>query len=188
VDVIYPPENRGLYESIIENGTVLSDFPLGTEPSGPNFPKRNRIISGLSLGTVIVEAGQKSGALITGYLALEQNREVFAVPGSIHSMQSKGPHRLIKQGAKLVETIGDILQEFPQWKGKTGAGAETTPPLETLNETERRLWDHLSVQPVHIDALVQACALSPSESLTALLGLEIKGFVKQLSGMKFVRV
>jgi DNA processing protein len=137
---------------------------------------------------VIVEAGHKSGALITGYLALEQNREVFAVPGPVQSMQSKGPHRLIKQGAKLVEDVEDILQEFPKWKTKLKSEPSPTPPLEALTETERRVWERLSDTPAHIDALAEACDLSTAESLSTLLGLEIKGFVRQLSGMKFVRV
>ncbi len=188
VDVVYPAENVALYNTILENGAVISDFPIGTEPAAPNFPKRNRIISGLSLGTVVVEAGHKSGALITGYLALEQNREVFAVPGPVSSMQSKGPNRLIKQGAKLVENAEDILQEIPRWKTRLKAEPPPPPPLEAMGETERRLWDQLSGEPVHIDSLAEACGLSTSESLSTLLGLEIKGFVKQLSGMKFVRI
>lgn len=188
VDVVYPAENDTLYHSILEKGAVISDFPIGTEPAAPNFPKRNRIISGLSHGTVVVEAGHKSGALITGYLALEQNREVFAVPGPVGSMQSKGPNRLIKQGAKLIENAEDILQEIPKWKSSLHAEPPPAPPIEAMSETERRLWEHLAGEPVHIDRLAEMCDLSTSESLSTLLGLEIKGYVKQLPGMKFVRI
>lgn len=187
IDVVYPPENRTLYKNILASGCIVSEFPIGTQPDGPNFPRRNRIISGLSRGTLVVEAGQKSGALITAYLALEQGREVFAVPGSIRSMQSVGPNKLLKQGAKLVERAEDVYQEIPQWHHLGLNKKSAPPPLSGLTSPERRVWEHLSDNPVHIDQIAQICETTSAESMALLLTLELKGYVRQMAGMKFIR-
>ena len=187
VDVVYPPENEGLYERISETGAVISEFPMKTEPAPGHFPRRNRIISGLSLGTVVVEAGHKSGALITAYMALEQGREVFAVPGSIRSRTTRGTHKLIKEGAKLVESVEDILTEIPQWKSDEEAGQKVEDVSERLSQEERVLWDVLSEEPLHIDEIAAQANVTTSEALAMLLSMELKNCVKQLSGMMFVR-
>jgi len=186
VDVIYPPENRDLYHQIADQGAVISEFPMKTEPLGVHFPRRNRIISGLCRGTVVVEAGNKSGALITAYMALEQGREVFAVPGNIRSLKCRGTHRLIKQGAKLIESVEDIISEIPQWKEM-----EKRRPKEAVSELlssdEKKIWEVLSEEPIHIDRISSEAKMTTSEALALLLSLELKNCVKQLSGMMFVR-
>ena len=185
VNVVYPAVNRELYQKIVREGLILSEFPINTEPSPPFFPRRNRIVSGLSAGTIVVEAGQKSGALITAYLALEQNKEVFAVPGPINSAGSHGPHRLLKEGAKLVEDIGDILAELKQFnhleKGKQ------KPQNPHLSGSEKILWNLLAQEPMHIDLLSEKAEMSMSETLATLLSMELKQNVRKLSGMMYVR-
>jgi len=187
VDIVYPPENQKLYEQIAENGAVISEFPIGTGPVGAYFPRRNRIISGLSLGTVVVEAGKKSGALITAYIALDQGREVFAVPGSIRNFRSRGTHKLIKEGAKLVENVEDILDEIPELKVERKKKEKQGDFLKLLSDKEQMLWRVLSEEPLHIDKIASDAKMETSEALALLLSLELKNFVKQLSGMMFVR-
>lgn len=187
LDVIYPPENEKLFRSIIETGLALTEFPMHTEPINSNFPKRNRIISGLSDGVVVVEGGLKSGALITALLALEQGKDVFAVPGNIYNSQSKGCHHLIKQGAKLVEKSSEVLEEFPQWAVSTFQKKADTLEPGSLSNAEKQLWQLLSNEPIHIDQLVKRADSTTAEALSILLGLELKGAVKQLSGMMFIR-
>lgn len=187
LDVIYPPENMELFESISASGLVLTEFPMHAEPIHSNFPKRNRIISGLSDGVVVVEAGLKSGALITAYLALEQGKEVFAVPGNPFNPQSKGCHHLMKQGARLVECSKDILEAFRKWAHSEKTAAGKDDPRTSLSEDEMKYWNQLSDEPVHIDALVKRVNTTTAEALSILLGLELKGRVKQLSGMLFIR-
>lgn len=187
VDRVYPPENLRLYKKIITSGAVISEFPMNTEPMAGNFPRRNRIISGLSLGTIVVEAGERSGALITGFIALEQGREVFAIPGDIRSSKSRGPHRLIKEGAKLAENIEDIFNEIPRWHAKTGEARKPTVDMDALNPLEKSLWEALSHEPCHIDRISKELNLNTSEVLAGLLSLELKNYIKQLSGMMFVR-
>lgn len=187
VDVIYPPENRALKEQISESGAVLSEFPMGTPPEAPNFPRRNRIISGLSVGTIVIEAGEKSGALFTANFALEQNREVFAVPGSANAFKSQGTNNLIKRGAKLVQTADDVLEEL---EGPLGGWTPPEPVLpvpDTLPPREKALLELLSAQPKHIDFLSDEAHLSTAELLTLLLSLELQGLVRQLPGKRFVR-
>ncbi|HON59461.1 MAG TPA: DNA-processing protein DprA [Smithella sp.] len=193
LDVIYPPENKKLYLEIIETGAVISEYPMGTPPRSSNFPARNRIISGMSYGVVIVEAGEKSGSLITARLALDQGREVFAVPGSIDSPGSRGTNKLIKQGAKLIENTEDILEEIvPQLETKRLRATESAPsPQETeihppeLNAGERKIIALLSLKKLHIDDLISMTGLTSSEILSALTRLELKGIVQQHPGKLF---
>lgn len=187
VNVVYPPENQRLYKQIADVGALVSEFPMNTEPMGGHFPRRNRIISGLSLGTVVVEAGAKSGALITAYMALEQGREVFAVPGNVRSPKTRGVHRLIKEGAKLVEGIEDILEEIPQWieNGKITKNKEEVSVI--LSDQEKVIWETLSDGPIHIDQIASEANVTTSEALALLLSMELKNCIKQLSGMMFVR-
>lgn len=187
LNVVYPAENRKLYKMIADSGAVLSEFPMNAEPAGVHFPRRNRIISGLSFGTVVVEAGEKSGALITAYMALDQGREVFAVPGSIRSSKTKGTHRLIKEGAKLVESLEDVLAEIPQWKEKGKKRGKKRDVSKLLSDGEKRLWGVLSEEPIHIDRITMKAKITTSEALAMLLSMELKNCVKQLSGMMFVR-
>jgi len=188
LDMIYPAENRRLADEIADSGAVLTEYFFGTKPDAPNFPRRNRIISGLSLGTVVVEAGEKSGALITATMALEQGREVFAVPGNIFSPKSSGTHRLIQEGARLVGSVDDILSELTAQLDLFGKTNRLSPPLASLTDTEQRLFDLLTHEPLHIDALARQANLPSAQVLSTLLQLEFKNGVKQLPGKMFVRV
>ena len=193
LDRPYPPENRALFDQICERGVVLSEFPLGTAPEPHNFPRRNRIISGLSLGTVVVEAGTRSGALITAQFALDQNRDVFAVPGPIYSGKSRGTNGLLRQGAILVQMAQDILSEIELHPPSSDQSPEQNTPRDpVLPEREQRVWDGLARlsdadAPVHIDALARETGFSSGEALDILLGLEIQCHVEQLPGMLFKR-
>lgn len=187
IDVVYPPENRRLFSEIIAHGAVISEFPLGTKPEGKNFPRRNRIISGMSLGVVIVEATVESGSLITASHALDQGREVFAVPGNVGIATSMGTNRLIKEGARLVEGAGDILAELlPQLKGNIPA-ARAKDELPSLSETEEAIIQLLSHTPMHIDEISRMSRIEISRVSTILLELELKGMISQLGGKMFVR-
>ncbi len=185
VDNIYPRENKKLVERIVERGAIISEYPLGARPDAGNFPRRNRIISGLSLGILITEAGAKSGALITAFQALEQNREIFAVPGPILSGKSAGSNRLIKDGAKLVQGTLDIMQEL---EGVLQTGAIPQQPAPQLAGMEKTIYDLLRDEPVHVDELSHKCGKSTPEVLSTLLTLELMGVVKQLSGKMFARL
>ncbi len=191
VDIMYPSSNRKLYEKMMEQGTILSEFPIGTKPEPRNFPIRNRIISGISTGVVVVEATRKSGSLITAAQALEQGREIFAVPGSINSPRSSGTHFLIKQGAKLVETIEDILEEIGYLKKNDKMGIPQTDTvksaLEGLNEEEQKIYSVLDDYPVHVDDIVRSVKLESGLVLSILLKMELDGFVRQLPGKMFVK-
>lgn len=185
VDVTYPPENRGLKDRILERGAVLSEFPMGTKPEAPNFPRRNRIISGISLGVIVVEAGQRSGALITAAYALEQGREVFAIPGNIDAQKSQGTNRLIQHGAKLVQSVDDVLEEL---RGMARFKEPEVADLpQDLHEEEREVYQHLSLQPTHVDQISQRTGFDASRVLSILLSLELRGVIRQLSGKLFVR-
>lgn len=190
MDIPYPPENRGLMQRIATSGYVVTEFPLGTRPVKENFPIRNRLISGLSLGVLVVEATGDSGSLITANYALEQNREVFAVPGNINSINSAGTNELIKKGAKLIQRSDDIIEELaPMLKGFvrtkiTGRG-EQGPEMTA---EERMLCDILSGEPKHIDIISRELSMPPSKALALLLELELKGVVRQAEGKRFYLV
>jgi len=187
LDVVYPPENKKLYQQIPEQGALISEFPLGAPPEAKNFPIRNRLISGLSWAVVVVEAGTQSGTHITVQYALDQGREVMAVPGPINSPNSIGPHRLIQQGAKLVHEVGDILQELPRMAGKRPAFrqvavTEAPPPPQG----EDPLLPYLGADPVQLEELVQASRLQAKEVLSRLTVLELQGLIRELPGKCFV--
>ena len=184
LDCIYPSENRMLAKQISEGkGALISEYGLGVRPEAKNFPPRNRIISGLSLGVIVVEAGERSGALITTNFALEQDREVFAVPGNVNSPASMGPNKLIQQGAKLVTSVDDVLEEL-----NLHMVAEKTAVQLALPGTneEVALYTHLSAQPMHIDDLRRETGLSSSEVSSTLTLMELKGMVQQVGGMNYV--
>ncbi|MGH1365512.1 MAG: DNA-processing protein DprA [Calditrichia bacterium] len=186
LDRIYPPENKRLYRELCEHQLLLSEYLFGSGPDAMNFPKRNRIISGLSRGVLVIEAGKKSGALITTNYALEQNREVFAVPGNINSAASEGTNALIRQGAKLVLSADDIFDELPMLQKDPVHQARIIPP--NLDKRERRLLEELVVDPVHIDHLVQELEESSASILSRLLKLELMGLIRQLPGKRFMRI
>lgn len=184
LDCIYPAEHRQLARDIVNGrGALISEYALGVKPEAKNFPPRNRIISGLSLGVVVVEAGERSGALITTNFALEQDRDVFAVPGNITSPASRGPNNLIQQGAKLVRRVEDILEEL-----HLSQVVEKTAVQLALPETaeEVAIYTNLSSQPVHIDQLCRSTGLSTGLVSSTLTLMELKGLVQQVGGMNYI--
>ncbi|HSH03969.1 MAG TPA: DNA-processing protein DprA [Anaerolineae bacterium] len=190
LDRVYPYEHRGLASRIGGGGGVLlSEYGLDTEPDAYHFPQRNRLISGLSLGVVVIEAGERSGALITADFALEQDRELFAVPGSIFSGVSRGPHKLLQNGAKLVTKVSDILEEI-EVAMTTQKVAQTVARQLPLPESaaEVALWQALTGRPQHIDQLGRAAGLSTAVVNSTLTLMELKGMVRQIGGMKYIRV
>jgi DNA processing protein len=212
VDVVYPRENRELTEQIIAQGCVLSQFPMGWEPNKGHFPRRNRVISGMTLGTVVVQAPRDSGALITAHAAAEQGREVFAVPGEATVRASEGPHALIREGAKLVESADDILVELnlpahqrqplalagaahpAAISSRTAASAPApsapprpSAPLAPVSDTEREVLSVLTAEGSFVDEIASACRMSIAEALSTLTFLELKGLVRQFSGKRFAR-
>lgn len=187
IDCLYPPEHRGLARRIIkeQRGAIISDYPLGTQPEAKNFPPRNRIISGLSLGVVVVEAGKKSGALITANFALEQDRDVFAVPGNVNSRASEGTNKLIQQGAKLVMTADDVLEELNLTMAPQQMVVQMAMPE---SEEEAVLLRQLSREPSHVDDLCRASGMSSADVSSTLAIMELKGMVQQVGGMRYVLV
>ena len=183
---IYPKENKLLFEEISEKGAVISEFPMKTIPSKGNFPKRNRIIAGLSLGVVVVEASERSGALITSDIAMEEGREVFSVPGKIDSITSKGTNKLIKQGAKLAETVYDVLEEL-NLDAAPLDGKNMSNIYPILDKNETLVYNLLSTEPQHIDELSLVSSIGITDISKILLDLEMKRFVRQLPGKNFVR-
>lgn len=185
LDLVYPPEHKRLAEQIVERGALLSDYPLGTQPRSEFFPRRNRILSGVSLGVLVVEGDIKSGALITARQALEQNREVFAIPGSIYSPNSRGTNKLIQDGeAKLTLDVQDILAEL----NLTAAAHQIEmAELVPADETESLLLRHLSAQPAHVDDVRRETGLPIATVTSALAMLELKGLVRQVGRMNYVR-
>jgi DNA processing protein len=189
---IYPSQNRSLFKRISEEGAVISEFALNTEPEAHHFPIRNRIISGMSMGTIVVEATRRSGSLITARLAADQNREVFAVPGSIQSFKSTGTHALIKQGAKLVENAQDVIEELAAYMDmetpvlrRDGLPSHTERKPPSLSPEEQPVYDSLSPYPEHIDTLIRRTHIESGKLLSLLLQLELKGIVQQLPGKYF---
>lgn len=181
IDVIYPPENRKLAEEIVQQGALVTEFPPGTEPMAMNFPKRNRIISGLARAVIAVEAGEKSGVLNTCAWAKEQKRPVFAVPGRIGEERSIGTNRLIKEGAKILTAVGDVLEYLGM------AVQKKVEQKLTLNEPERSLLELISTEPLHIDEICETSGLPMQELLSLLFQMEVRGLIKQLPGKFFVR-
>jgi DNA processing protein len=206
IDRVYPARHRDLAHAIVEHGAIVSEFPLGTQPHSANFPRRNRIISGLSYGTLVVEAAQQSGSLITARLAMEQNREVFAIPGSIHNPLARGCHQLIRQGAKLVETAQDILEEMAsvidlnntqtpnmefsaqQKTAASNQNSNTDSSENNLNPEQNLLLEHMGFDPVSIDQLVMRSGLNPSEIAAMLLILELQNQVASNGGGTYTRL
>ena len=183
VDIVYPADNRKLYQAVIEHGALVSEYPVGTNPDSGNFPRRNRIISGLSLGVLVVEGSIQSGARITADYALEQGRDVFAVPGSILRKSGSGPNHLIQHGAKLVTHVNDILEELNLTMIAHHAEARAVIPD---NEVEATLLQQLSADPRHIDDLGQATGLPAAEVASTLTMMELKGMVRQVGSMNYV--
>jgi len=183
VDQVYPPEHRHLADEIMSHGAILSDYPMGTQPEGRNFPPRNRIISGLSLGVLVTEAGRRSGAIITTDYASEQGRDVFAVPGSILAASSQGTNALIQDGAKMVTRPEDILEEL-----NLSVIAEQQEARQVLpsNEVEAVLLAQLSAEPIHVDQLRSRVGMSIAEVTSTMALMELKGIVRQVGGMKYV--
>lgn len=196
LDRIYPARHRELAHAIAEGGALVSEFPLGTPALAGHFPRRNRIISGLSLGTLVVEAALQSGSLITARLAVEQGREVFAIPGSIHNPLARGCHALIRQGAKLVETAADILEELGSLARvaiqaeieRPSPAAPELPAASELDEDYRLLLEHLGHEPVSIDLLVDRCGLTAEVVSSMLLILELQGYVAAAPGGLYSRL
>jgi DNA processing protein len=191
IDVVYPPENRALAEAITARGAIVSEYPMGTKPDAMNFPRRNRIISGISLGTIVVETGKDGGAMITAATALDQNREVFAVPAPVSPRRESGTNRLIHDGkAMLVETLEDVLAELaPRLKRRVypAERTELSPP-EDLSLFESRIWNALAEdQPMHVDLLAGVTGMPVAEVLVHLLTLEFRGLVRQAPGKFFLR-
>jgi DNA processing protein len=184
LDIIYPRRNQSLYEQISQQGVLVSEFALGSGPRPHSFPRRNRIISGMSLGVLVVEAALQSGSLITARLALEQNREVFAIPSSIHNLGGKGCNALLRQGAKLVETVSDILEEMTGWLPVVEEPREQVDNHgnNQLDEKERRLLQWLCFDPEPIDWLQQLSGWPLSELSATLTSLEIKGLIESKGG------
>ncbi len=196
IDKLYPPEHRSLRRQIENQGAILSEFPIGTPPHPSHFPQRNRLISGLSLGVIVTEASSQSGSLITARFATEQNREIFAVPGNVSNALSRGPHHLIKQGAKLVEEPSDVVEEIlpmlePSFREHVEKQQSSNPSQSStvaLGPEEQQVLKEIALEPISLDALLAQVGFSPSEIMSVLLSLEIKGLIKQLPGLQYVRV
>ncbi|HML20786.1 MAG TPA: DNA-processing protein DprA [Aggregatilinea sp.] len=186
IDMVYPPEHRHLAAEIVQNGALVTEFPPGTQPEGKNFPVRNRTISGLSLGVVVVEAPESSGALLTADIAAEQGRDVFAVPGNITARTSRGTNRLIQSGAKLVNCAEDIMDELNLTRSAVEVST-TVREIAPADETEQALLAYLDSEPVHIDDLCQRTGLPITRVSSALALMELKGMVSRQEGMSYVR-
>ena len=185
---IYPPSNRKLGEKVGQTGTLMSEYPLNTGPAKWTFPQRNRILSGMSRGVVVVEAPRRSGALITARLALEQGREVFAVPGNVTSTGSDGTNALIKDGAKLVESADDVISEFPDLNAIVGSrGVTGSSDSVSLSGVEKRVYDLVGLEPAHVDDIIARGGLTPSEVAQALFALQLKNLIEEVEGRRYTR-
>ncbi len=189
LDVVYPPENRNLTGRIRHHGAVITEYDMGAKPDAANFPRRNRIISGISLGTVVVETDLRGGAMITASMALDQNREVFAVPGSVATRSSRGCHALIREGrAKLVESVDDVLEELsPRLRPPAGSPHQPGRAAREVSLFEKNIYDQLTDEPTHIDRIAELSKTLPEDALVSLLSLEFKGLIRQLPGKRFAR-
>ena len=186
IDVIYPRENKTLYGQIAEHGAVISEFLPGTDPNPGHFPRRNRLIAGLAQAVVVVEAGEKSGALLTADMALAYGKKLFALPGNVTSRLSSGTNELIKSGANILTSIDDIFSVLPGMRNDYIAPQKTV--AVDLTEGEQLIFGHLSAAPVQLDTLMRECRLTVSDAASYLLSLELRGLVKQLSGKRFIAV
>jgi DNA processing protein len=198
---VYPPENKKLFEMISEDGACISELPMSYEPLAENFPARNRIIAGLSLGTIVVEASLRSGALITARVALDYNREVLAIPGRVDSPVSKGPHKLLREGARLVESIDDVVEALgyigQQLKDHTEEKtSQASEKLETclfdatelnLSESEKLIYEKLGIDAIHLDDLIESLGIATGAINAGVISLRLKGLIKQLPGNHFVK-
>lgn len=183
LDVPYPVSNRGLMQAIASSGAVISEFPFGTQPMKENFPRRNRIISALCLGVIVIEATLDSGSLITVGYALEQGKEVFAVPGQITSLHARGTNSIIKKGARLIDSAEDVIDELrDQLKGLLKEDKQSLPEM---TEDEKQLYAYLDAKPKHIDNITREIRMTTARALSVLLNLELKGFVRQSEGKHF---
>ena len=185
VDVIYPPEHRKLAEAICQHGAVISNYPMGTKPEGINFPPRNRIISGLSLATIVVEAGERSGALITAEFAVEQGREVFAVPGNVLSPASRGTNLLIQKGACPMISPQDVLDVLDLSRVEATKAARKVLPADT---TEAKILQIMDYEPIHIDEICNETGLAIEKVSAALTMMELKGLIQHVGGMRYASV
>lgn len=184
VDIAYPPENASLLERMIDNGCLISEYPPGTPPLPGQFPARNRIIAGMSVGVLVVEAAEKSGALITADFALNENREVYAIPGSVFSNASRGVHRLIQQGARLIGSVDDLLEDL----GLSSFDTQVKPP-QSLSPDDKKVLAELSAsEPIGLDELVIRLNMAASQLAVVLLQLEMSGYVEKFSGNRYGRV
>ena len=202
INTIYPKQNQALAKTIANQGAVISEFPFNTPPNAHNFPQRNRVIAGLALGTLVIEAAQKSGTLITARLSMENNRPVMAIPGSIHNPLAKGCHQLIKQGAQLVESAQDILHEVGPSIGmltdqlqatikdidKQALENQTEAPNIELSDSQQHIYNHLDFNPIAFDDIVSLTDLSSGDVASALLIMELSGLVEKLPGAKYQKI
>ena len=185
---LYPASHHSLAREIAQRGLLVSEYPLETRPAKWTFPQRNRVISGLSRGVVVVEAPERSGALITARLGLEQGREVFAVPGNVTSLASVGTNRLIRDGARLVERVADILSEFPDLSSLVRpTGLDKEAAAEALGPSARRVYDLIGLEPVHVDDIIARGELSPTEAAHALLVLQMENLIQEAEGRRYIR-
>lgn len=193
IDIVYPSSNKALAERILENGAIISEFPPGTKPEAYNFPRRNRIISGLSAGTIVIEAGERSGSLITAHYALQQNRELFAVPGPVTSSLSNGTFNLLKQGAIPVRCAKDILDEIQMVKNPSLFSNTLNSPLikmpvDLLSDDELDIMKGICEQPRRIDEIAEVTGRTIADLFNILLNLELKNVIRQISGQSYVKV
>jgi len=186
IDYPYPKRNQPIYERIVETGVVMSEYPMGSRPAKWTFPQRNRILAGLSRGVLVIQAPERSGALITARCALEQGRDVFAVPGNINSLTSAGSNRLLKQGAKLVDSVDDIFEEYPDLQlAREDVPTEDTEPK--LGESEATVYELIGLEPVHMDDIIARADLSPTEASHILLLLQLENLIEEAEGGRYIR-